>query len=112
MKMAGSNILTRKQLEKMSNELLIDFILKLQDSLITKQTELINDNKEFREKLNFIEAKLDDLRKENETLQSKLVIAEKTSTTLSMHHKNLNEKIIEMEGNMHRLEQYSRRECI
>ena len=112
MKMAGSNILTRKQLEKMSNELLRDFIMKLQDSLITKQTELINDNKEFREKLNFIEAKLDDLRKENETLQSKLVIAEKNSTTLSMHHKNLNDKIIEMEGNMHRLEQYSHRECI
>ena len=96
----------------MTNEQLIDVIMKLQDSLITKQTELINDNNEFREKLNFIETKLDDLRKENETLQSKLVIAEKTSTTLSMHHKNLNDKIIEMEGNMHRLEQYSHRECI
>ena len=112
MKMAGSNILTRNQLEKMTNEQLIDVIMKLQDSLITKQAELINDNNEFREKLNFIETKLDDLRKENETLQSKLVIAEKNSATLSMHHKNLNYKIIEMEGNMHRLEQYSRRECI
>ena len=96
----------------MTNEQLIDVIMKLQGSLITKQTELINDNNEFREKLNFIETKLDDLRKENETLQSKLVIAEKTSATLSMHHKNLNDKIIEMEGNMHRLEQYSHRECI
>ena len=96
----------------MTNEQLIDVIMKLQDSLITKQAELINDNNEFREKLNFIETKLDDLRKENETLQSKLVIAEKNSATLSMHHKNLNYKIIEMKGNMHRLEQYSRRECI
>ena len=42
MKMVGSNILTRKQLEKMSN----DFAMKLQDNLISKQTELINDNKE------------------------------------------------------------------
>ena len=40
--MVGSNILTRKQLEKMSN----DFAMKLQDNLISKQTELINDNKE------------------------------------------------------------------
>ena len=42
MKMVVSNILTRKQLEKMSN----DFAMKLQDNLISKQTELINDNKE------------------------------------------------------------------
>ena len=35
--MAGSNILTRKQLEKMTNEQLIDFAMKLQDKLISKQ---------------------------------------------------------------------------
>ena len=96
----------------MTNEQLIDFDMKLQDNLMSKQTELINDNKEFREKLNAIEAKFDDLKKENKTLQSKVMIAEKTSATLSMNHKKLNDKIIEMERNMHRLEQYSRRECI
>ena len=104
MKMAASNILTRKQLEKMTNEL-IDFDMKLQDNLISKQTELINDNKEFREKLNAIKAKFDNLEKETETLQSKVMIVEKTSTTLSMNHKKLNNKIIEMERNMHRLKQ-------
>ena len=103
--MAGSNILTRKQLEKMTNEQLIDFAVKLQDNLISKQTELINDNKEFREKLNLIEAKFDDLKKENETLQSKVMVAEKTSSALSISHKKLNEGVIEMERNMHRLEQ-------
>ena len=112
MKMAGSNMLTRKQLEKMTNEQLIDFAMKLQDNLISKQTELINDNKEFREKLNVIESKFDDIKKENETLQSKVMIAEKTSTTLSTNHKKLNDKIIKMERSMHRLEQHSRRECI
>ena len=40
--MVGSNILTRKQLEKMSN----DFAMKLQNNIISKQTELINGNKE------------------------------------------------------------------
>ena len=63
MKMACNNILTRKQLEKMTNEQLIDFAMKLQDNLTSKQTQLINFNKEFREKLNIIEAKLDDSKK-------------------------------------------------
>ena len=61
--------------------------MKLQDNLISNQTELINDNKEIREKLNLIEAKFNDLKKENETLQSKFMIVEKTSTTLSTNHK-------------------------
>ena len=110
--MAGSDILTRKQLEKMADEQLINFTMKLQDNLISNQTELINDNKEIREKLNLIEAKFNDLKKENETLQSKFMIAEKTSTTLSTNHKKLNDRVIEMERNTHRLEQYSRLEYI
>ena len=61
---------------------------------------------------NVIEAKFDDLKKENETLQSKFTVEGKTSTTLSIQHKKLNDKIIEMERNMHRLEQYSCCECI
>ena len=40
------------------------------------------------------------------------MITEKTSTTLSINHKKLKDKIIETERNMRRLEQYSRRECI
>ena len=104
MKVVGRNILTRKQIEKMTNEQLIDFAIKLQDNLITKQTELINDNKEFREKLNVIEVKYGDLKKENETVQSKVMISEKISATLNLNHKRINDKIIEMERNMNRLE--------
>ena len=33
-------------------------------------------------------------------------------TTLSIDHKNLNERILKMERNMHRFEQYSRHECV
>ena len=47
MKILGSNILTRKKLEKMTNQQLIDFAIKLKDNLISKETELINDDKEF-----------------------------------------------------------------
>ena len=100
MKMAGNNILTRKQLENMTREQLIDFAMKLPDNLISKQTELINGNKELWEKHNVIEAKFDDLKKENETLHSKVIIAEKTSTALSLNYNKLNDKIIEMERNM------------
>ena len=75
--MADSNILIRKLLEKMTNEQLIAFAMKLQDKLISKQTELINGNRKFREKRSLIEAKFDDLKKENETLLSKVLVKEK-----------------------------------
>ena len=112
MKMAGSNILTRKQLEKMTSDQFIEFVMKLQNNMNSRQTELINDNKEFREKLSIIDSKFDELKQENEVLKSKLSVAEKTSLTISASYKNINEKDIEMERNMHRMEQYSRRECI
>ena len=75
--MADSNILIRKLLENMTNEQLIAFAMKLQDKLISKQTELINDNRKFQEKRTLIEAKFDDLKKENETLLSKVLVEEK-----------------------------------
>ena len=61
----------------MSNDRLIEFDLKLQNKMNTKQTELINDNKQFREKLSIIDSKLDELKKENKILKSKLSVAEK-----------------------------------
>ena len=67
MKIAGGNVLIRKQLEKFTNALM-HFAMKLQENLMPKQAELINDNKEFLGKLNVIEAKFDTLIKENETL--------------------------------------------
>ena len=81
--MADSNILIRKLLENMTNEQLIAFAMKLQDKLISKQTELINDNRKFQEKRTLIEAKFDDLKKENETLLSKVLVEEKFWRTFS-----------------------------
>lgn len=80
--------------------------------MINKQTELINDNKEFREELIIIDSKFNELKKENEVLNSKVLVAERTSLTLSTNYKNINEKLIEMERKMHRMEQYSCCECI
>ena len=76
MKMAGSSIFTRRQLEKMTNEQLIEFAMKLQNNMINKRKELINYNKEFWEKISIIDSKFDELKKENEVLKSKASIAE------------------------------------
>ena len=40
------------------------------------------------------------------------MIVEKTLTTLSINHKKLNDRVIEIGGNMHRLKQYTCCECI
>ena len=53
--------MTRKQLGKMTKDQLIEFALKLQNKMITKQTELMNGNKGFREKLGNIDSKFDKL---------------------------------------------------
>ena len=76
--MAGSNILTRKQLEKMCNNQLIDFAMKVQENLISKQNALSNENKEINTKLQNIDNKIDELHKENNLLRSRLSVAENT----------------------------------
>ena len=66
--MAGSNILTRKQLEKMSNIQLIDFAMKNQENLISKQNALLNENKQINAKLQNMDKKIDELHKETNLL--------------------------------------------
>ena len=87
--MADSNILTRKQLEKMPNNQLIDFAVKVQGNLISKQNALLNENKEINAKLHNMDKKIDELNRENNLLQSRLSVAGNTSTLPSRnHHKN------------------------
>ena len=70
----------------MTKDQLIEFALKLQNKMITKQTELMNGNKGFREKLGNIDSKFDKLKKKNETLKSKVSVAGTTSSTLSIKY--------------------------
>ena len=60
--MAGRNILTSKQFEKLINDQLIKCARTMQNNMINKQTELTNDEKEFREKLSIIGSKFDELK--------------------------------------------------
>ena len=68
MKTSGSIILTKKH-RKMTDD---------QNNVITKQTELINHKKQFREKLNIIDSKSDELQKEKEILKIKVSVTDKT----------------------------------
>ena len=74
--------------------------MKLQNN-ITKQRELINSNKVFREKLHITDSKFYVLKKENEILKSKVSVAEKILLTLLSNYKSMNEKVIKIERNMH-----------
>ena len=49
--MANSNILIRKQLEKMLVTQLIDFTMKIQENIISGQRDLFSENKKMNEKL-------------------------------------------------------------
>ena len=110
--MVNSNILTRKQLEKMSATQLIDFKMKIQENMIYSQNELFNENKKINEKLTHIQSIFDKLASDNDILQSKIIVAEKTSKTLQENLSSNNSRITDLERSLHKLEQYSRRECV
>ena len=77
-----------------------------------KQNTLSNENKETNAKLQDIDKKIDELNKENNLLRSRLSVAENTSTLLSRNHYKNSERIINLERDLHKMEQHSRRECI
>ena len=108
--MAGSNILARKQLEKMFNNQLIDFAMKVQENLISKQNALSNENKEINAKLHNIVMKIGQLNKENNLLRRRLSVAENASTLLAKNHHKNSEKTINLERDLHKMEQYFRQE--
>ena len=71
----ASQILTREQLEKMSNENLIAPFLALQDNIIFQQNDLLQQNRDISKKLLEITSKTDSLAKRNEELKSDVSVA-------------------------------------
>ena len=59
----ASQILTRVQLEKMSNENLIASFLALQDNIIPQQNDLLQENRDISKKLLEITSKIDRWRR-------------------------------------------------
>lgn len=60
--MASSNILTRKQHQKMSNDQLIGFAMKVQENLSPKKTFFPTEKKGINAKLHNIGMKTDQLK--------------------------------------------------
>ena len=100
----ASQILTRGQLEKMSNENLIASFLALQDNIIFQQNDLLQQNRDT--------SKIDSLVKKNEELTSHVSVAQNASKILQEAFKTTSSKLAELERQHHKLEQYMRREYL
>ena len=105
-------ILTRGQLEKMSNGNLIASFLALQANKILQRNDLLQQNKDISKKLLEITSKFDSLSKKYEELTSQVSVAQKVLKTLQEAFKTTSSKIVELERQHHKLEQYTRSECL
>ena len=109
----ASQILTRGQLEKMSYENLIASFLALQNNII-QQNDLLQQNRNISKKLLEIKSKIDSLAMKNKELTSHVSVAQNASKRdfLQEAIKTTSSKLVELERQDHRLEQYTRRECL
>ena len=107
-----SQFLTRGQLEKMSSENLIAYFLTLQDNILLQQNDLLQQNKDISKELLEITSKIDSLTKNNEELTSHVLVAQNASKILQEDFKTASSKLVELERQHHKLEQYTRRECL
>ena len=103
----ASQILTRGQLEKMSNENLIVSFLALQDNVILQQNDLLQQNRDISKKLLEITSKIDSLAKKNDELTSYISVAQNASKILQEAFKTTSSKLVEFERQHHKLEQYT-----
>ena len=105
-----SQILTREQLQKMSNENLIASFLALQEML--QQNDLSQQNRDILKKLLEITSKIDSLAKKNEELTSHVSVAQNASKILQEAFKTTSSKLVELERQHQKLEQYTRRKYL
>ena len=96
----------------MSNENLIASFLPLQDNIILQQNDLLQQNRDISKKLWEITSKIDSLVKKNEELTSRVSVAQSASKALQETFNTTSSKLAELERQHHKLEQYSRRECL
>ena len=105
----GSQILTRRQLEKTSNENLIASFLALQDKIFRQQNDYLQQNRDISKKLLERTSKIDSLAKKNEELTCHVSVAQNASKILQEAFKATSGKLVELERQHHKLEQYKRR---
>ena len=108
----ASQILTRGQLEKMSNENLIASFLALQVNIILQQNDLLQQNRDISKKLLEITSKIVSLAKKNQELTSHVSVAQNASKILQEAFKTTNSKLEELERKHHKLEKYTKKEFL
>ena len=96
----------------MSYENLIASFLALQDNISLQKNDLLQQNRDISKKLLEITSKIDSLAKRNEELKSDVSVAQNASKILQEAFKTTSSKFIELERQHHKLEQYTRRECL
>ena len=100
----ASQILTREQLQKMSNENLIASFSALQDNVMLQQNDLLQQNRDILKKILEITSKIDSLAKKNEELTSHVSVAQNASKILKEAFKTTSSKFVELERQHHKLE--------
>ena len=73
---------------------------------------MLQQNREILKKLLEITSKIDSLAKKNEELTSHVSVAQTTSKILQEAFKTTSRKLVELETQHHKLEQFVRRECL
>ena len=105
-----SQILTRGQLEKISDENSIFLGITRQHNPLSKW--FVTTKQGHIKKLLEITSKIDFLVKKNEELTSHVSVAQNGSKILQEASNTTSSKLVELERKHHKLEQYSRRECL
>lgn len=108
----ASKFLTSRQLEKQSNENIISSYLALQKNILIQQHDFLEQNKEINQKLLDITSRFDLLVNQNEKFSSKVAISKNMSKFFQKAFQKTTGKMVKLERNQHRLEQYLRRECL
>ena len=96
----------------MNIENLIAYFLALKDNIILQRNDLLQQNRDISKKLLEITSKIDSLAKKNEELTSHVSVAQNASKILQEALKTASSKLVELERQHHKLEQYTRRECL
>ena len=73
---------------------------------------MLQQSRDILKKVLEIMSKIDSLAKKNEEFTSHVSVAQNTSTILQEVFKTTSSKLVELERQHHKLEQYTRRECL
>ena len=99
------------QFKKMNSEQLVQSFPLLQDEILGKQTEQLQQNNIINERLGDLSKKFQDLLHENNIIKSRLYVVENTSSLLKSNTKKI-KGTVNIEHCQYKLEQFSRQEYI